>query len=204
MLDRHDIRGARAAGLIVIDPWDDDSLRVNSYDLHLAPSVKLYTRRGGEVLDCAVDNPTVTRVIPEEGFVLEPGTLYLLSTIERTETRNLVPWLDGKSSLGRLGMAVHITAGRGDNGFCGHWTMEAVVVEPLRVYAGMPVAQVSFFETGTTPVFSRPAVSPRDYSDIAGSKYAGQGAEPVPSRMHQNFPLPELWLRAAADLRKSG
>lgn len=202
MLDRHDILAARAAGHILIDPWDDDSLRVNSYDLHLSPSVCLYTRRGGELLDCAKDNPVVMREIPEAGFDLEPGTLYLLSTIERTETHDFVPWLDGKSSLGRLGLFVHITAGRGDNGFCGHWTMEAVVVEPLRIYAGMPVAQVSFFETGLSPRFLRPNASPQDYRDLAGSKYAGQGGEPVPSRMHQNFPLPEKWVQAARTLRR--
>ena len=201
MLDRADIRSAHRAGNIAITPWDDDSLRVNSYDLHLHPSVVLYTRRGGERLDCAKDNPTTTQEIPEDGYDLLPGTLYLLSTIEYTETRGFVPWLDGKSSLGRLGLFVHVTAGRGDDGFCGHWTMEAVVVEPLRVYAGMPVAQVSFFETGSSPKFPRPPVAPYTYKDIAGSKYAQQGAQPVPSRMHRNFPLPDRWVQAARALR---
>lgn len=84
--------------------------------------------------------------IPEEGYLLEPGTLYLGRTLEFTETHNLVPMLEGRSSIGRLGMFVHITAGFGDVGFKGYWTLEIQVIHPLRIYSGVQICQI-FYHT---------------------------------------------------------
>jgi dCTP deaminase len=84
--------------------------------------------------------------IPPEGLVLSPNQLYLGRTMERTETHNLVPMLEGRSSIGRLGLFVHVTAGFGDVGFCGFWTLEMFAVQPIRVYAGVEIAQI-FYHT---------------------------------------------------------
>ena len=88
--------------------------------------------------------------IPKEGYVLYPGVLYLGCTVERTQCAGLVPWLDGRSSVGRLGLSIHVTAGRGDSGFgmadpegC-TWTLEMSVIQPLRIYAGVRIGQLTF------------------------------------------------------------
>ncbi len=84
--------------------------------------------------------------IPEEGFVLQPGTLYLGVTLEYTETHAHVPFLEGKSSTGRLGIDIHATAGKGDVGFCNTWTLEISCAQPVRVYAGMPcIGQLIYY-----------------------------------------------------------
>ncbi len=83
--------------------------------------------------------------IPEEGFVLEPNTLYLGVTAEYTESHAHVPFLEGKSSTGRLGIDIHATAGKGDVGFCNAWTLEISCIQPVRIYAGMPIGQLIYF-----------------------------------------------------------
>ncbi len=95
-------------------------------------------------LDCALKPDTIDLEIPSEGLVLLPGIMYLGSTVEYTETHKHVPYLDGRSSAGRLSISVHATAGRGDVGFCNHWTMEITVTEPVRVYAGMKIGQLTY------------------------------------------------------------
>jgi dCTP deaminase len=82
--------------------------------------------------------------IPEEGLVLQPGKLYLGRTVEFTETTNYVPMLEGRSSIGRLGLFIHITAGFGDVGFRGFWTLEIFCVQPIRVYAGVEICQIFY------------------------------------------------------------
>ena len=79
--------------------------------------------------------------IPKEGLLLQPGTLYLGRTLEYTETHGMVPMLEGRSSVGRLGLFVHVTAGFGDIGFCGYWTLEMFAVQPVRIYAGVAICQ---------------------------------------------------------------
>ena len=98
----------------------------------------------GDVLD--VKNEPITRafIIGEEGWVLWPGILYLMHTEERVCTRNYAPVLDGKSSIGRLGIVIHLTAGYGDPGFDGQYTLEVTVAHPVRVYAGMRFCQMRF------------------------------------------------------------
>ncbi len=135
------ILAAIREGSIVIDPFDSECLGSNSYDVHLSPHLAVYDM---DVLDAAKRNELRHFEIPQEGFVLQPGTLYLGSTLEYTESHKHLPYLDGKSSTGRLGICIHLTAGRGDVGFCNFWTMELSVVKPVRVYAGMPIAQLTY------------------------------------------------------------
>lgn len=82
--------------------------------------------------------------IPEEGYVLQPGVLYLARTMEYTETHKFVPMLEGRSSVGRLGISIHSTAGFGDIGFCGYWTLEISCVQPVRIYAGVEICQIYY------------------------------------------------------------
>lgn len=97
-----------------------------------------------EPLDMARDEPVVAVDIPPTGMVLWPGVMYLGATLEYTETPNHAPKLDGRSSVGRLGKMIHVTAGFGDVGFRGDWTLEIVVVYPLRVYPGVPICQIAY------------------------------------------------------------
>jgi len=181
LIDR-DILAAVARGAIVIDPFDPSSLGTNSYDVHLGPWIKTYQEhfsgRHTEPLDVNVARGIELHHIPRVGMVLQPGELYLASTFEYTESHEHVPFLEGKSSLGRLGMSVHVTAGKGDVGFCNHWTMEITVVKPLRVYAGIRVAQLIWFEASGPPMTS--------YKDKASAKYRTRDPMPQPSAMWRN------------------
>lgn len=133
----------RLGGDIHIDPFYTGQLNPNSYNLSLHDELLVYSDRE---LDMKRNNPSRGLVIPPEGLVLEPNTLYLGRTVEYTETSNLVPMLEGRSSIGRLGLFVHITAGFGDVGFKGFWTLEIFCVQPIRIYAGVEIAQV-FYHT---------------------------------------------------------
>ncbi|MFH1299636.1 MAG: dCTP deaminase [Planctomycetota bacterium] len=132
---------ARLGTDIVIEPFHEKYLNPNSYNLCLHNELMVYEEI---VLDMARPNRLGKHVIPEEGMVLYPGQLYLGRTVERTETHNLVPLLEGRSSIGRLGISVHATAGVGDIGFCGYWTLEITVEQPVRVYAGVAICQIIY------------------------------------------------------------
>ncbi len=134
---------AQLGGNIVIDPFDEKLLNPNSYNLRLHDELLVYEEI---VLDMRRPNRYRRYVIPPDGIVLQPRQLYLGRTIERTETRNLVPMLEGRSSIGRLGLFVHVTAGFGDVGFCGYWTLEMFAVHPIRIYPGVPICQI-FYHT---------------------------------------------------------
>jgi dCTP deaminase len=134
---------ARMGNDIVIEPYDDRLLNPNSYNLRLHNELLVYEEI---VLDMRRPNRFRRYTIPEEGVVLNPNQLYLGRTMERTETHNLVPMLEGRSSVGRLGLFVHITAGFGDVGFRGYWTLEMVAVQPVRIYPGVPICQI-FYHT---------------------------------------------------------
>lgn len=134
---------AQLGSNIVIDPFDESKLNPNSYNLCLHDEILVYEEI---VLDMRRPNRYKRYRIPPEGLVLSPNQLYLGRTIERTETRNLVPMLEGRSSIGRLGLFVHITAGFGDVGFCGYWTLEMFAVQPIRVYPGVQICQI-FYHT---------------------------------------------------------
>jgi dCTP deaminase len=133
----------RMGGDIVIDPFDPARLNPNSYNLALHDELMVYEE---VVLDMRRANRVRRIVIGPEGLVLRPGQLYLGRTAERTETRNLVPMIEGRSSVGRLGLFVHVTAGFGDVGFRGFWTLEMFAVQPVRVYAGVPICQIFYHE----------------------------------------------------------
>jgi dCTP deaminase len=171
------IREALRDGRIVIRPFRSECLGTNSYDVHLGPYLAVY--RAG-ALDARRPNTTREFRIPPTGFVLIPGQLYLGVTEEYTETHGFVPFLEGKSSVGRLGIDIHSTAGKGDEGFCNYWTLEMSVKLPVRVYAGMPVGQLIYFEI-SGPV-------ERSYSEKRSAKYRRISPHPAPSRMFLNFP----------------
>lgn len=95
-------------------------------------------------LDMKQDMKLITHKIPEEGFILEPGKLYLGRTMEYTKTDKFVPMLEGRSSIGRLGISIHSTAGFGDIGFCGYWTLEISCVQPVRIYPGVEICQIYY------------------------------------------------------------
>ena len=128
---------------IRIDPYQEHSLNPNSYNLRLHNELIIYTNKE---LDMKTPNPTQTFVLPEEGYLLQPGRLYLGRTLEYTETYNLVPMLEGRSSIGRLGMFVHVTAGFGDVGFKGYWTLEISCIQPVRIYPGVGICQIFYHQ----------------------------------------------------------
>lgn len=162
-------------GTILIEPYRKDCLGTNSYDVHLGKYLAVYTDR---VLDARKHNKVEHFEIPIEGFVLQPNTLYLGVTEEYTETHAHVPFLEGKSSTGRLGIDIHATAGKGDVGFCNTWTLEISVAQPVRVYRGMPIGQLIYFEVeGEIEIF---------YNKKENAKYNTRTIKPVESMMWKN------------------
>lgn len=226
ILSDTEILAAIELGEIVIDPFDMSQLGGNSYDVRLAPVLRVCVTRaviaaasswglqaGKEIhqltvnadwryceavrdaigkypdgmlhelsdLDCAVEPKTIDVQIPESGLLLVPGILYLASTVEYTETHRHVPYLDGRSSTGRNGISIHMTAGRGDVGFCNHWTMEIYVVQPVRVYAGMKIGQLTYHTVQGVVV--------QTYAKKAGTTYGKLARDPLPqpSRLWTQF-----------------
>jgi dCTP deaminase len=164
------------SGDIVIAPYVGGNLGSNSYDVTLGSTIKTYVN---PELDSAGKNAVQVFEIPATGYVLQPGNLYLAVTQEYTETRKCVPYLEGKSSLARLGISIHQTAGKGDVGFCGYWTMEITVAIPVRVYAGMKIGQLIYNEV------KGEVLTPYNFKESA--KYNNSDASPIESRNHENF-----------------
>lgn len=163
------------SGDIIIEPFHRSNLGTNSYDVHLGKTVGLYQ---DEVLDAKKHNRIELFEIPEEGYVIKPGILYLGVTQEYTETHHSVPFLEGKSSVGRLGIDIHATAGKGDVGFCNTWTLEISCVQPVRIYAGMPIGQLIYFAVdGQIENF---------YNTKKDAKYNSKTIIPVESMMWKN------------------
>lgn len=133
----------RLGGDIEIDPFDESKLNPNSYNLTLHHDLMIYEE---VVLDMRQPNRFRRLQIPDTGLVLSPSQLYLARTVERTKTRNLVPMIEGRSSVGRLGLFVHVTAGFGDVGFEGYWTLEMFAVQPVKIYPGVPICQIFYHE----------------------------------------------------------
>lgn len=176
ILSDKEISEAMALGQIVIEPFRNNCLGTNSYDVHLGKDLAVYTV---DILDAKKENPIRHFVIPPEGFVLMPDMLYLGVTEEYTETHAHVPFLEGKSSVGRLGIDIHATAGKGDVGFSNYWTLEISVKMPVRVYAGMPIGQIIYFAVQGevhTP-----------YHLKKSAKYNDKSALPKESQMWRNF-----------------
>ncbi|URZ02751.1 dCTP deaminase [Clostridium felsineum] len=130
---------------IVIEPFTEKQINPNSYNLKLHNELLVYDE---EVLDMKKPNSTKKLIIPEEGIVLQPRKLYLGRTVEYTETDKYVPMLEGRSSVGRLGVFIHVTAGFGDVGFKGYWTLEIFCVEPIRIYPGVEICQIYYHDVG--------------------------------------------------------
>lgn len=158
---------------IFIEPFNENQLNPNSYNLRLDnkllvydtnhdllghPAVDYYLKHehcinpstvtavSGAILDMKINNPTKEIIIPEEGLVLKPGRLYLGKTVEHTKTTKYVPFIEGRSSIARLGLFVHITAGFGDCGFNGYWTLEIQCIHPTIIYPNVEVCQVYYHE----------------------------------------------------------
>ena len=156
---------------IFIEPFDDSRLNPNSYNLRLHNELLVYD---SHVLDMKVKNETKTISIPPEGLVLEPGIVYLGRTVEYTKTLNDVPMLEGRSSIGRLGIYIHVTAGFGDVGFSGYWTLEISCIQPVRICPNVEICQI-FYHT----IFG-------DCSKMYKSKY--QNNEGIQaSKMYEEF-----------------
>jgi dCTP deaminase len=163
------------SGSIKIVPYSRDCLGSNSYDVHLGKTLATYKNH---ILDARLHNEIEPFEIPEQGFILYPHIFYLGVTAEYTETHAHVPFLEGKSSTGRLGIDIHATAGKGDVGFCGNWTLEISVKQPVRVYPNMPIGQLIYF-----PVDGEIEVK---YNQKANAKYSYQSDKPVESMMWKN------------------
>lgn len=163
------------SGNILIEPFDRACLGTNSYDVHLGKHLATYR---DATLDARAHNEIDHFEIGPEGYLLVPGTLYLGVTEEYTETHGHVPFLEGKSSAGRLGIFIHATAGKGDVGYCNTWTLEITVVQPIRVYAGMPIGQLIYFGVeGNIETY---------YKDKSNAKYNGRTTRPIESMMWKN------------------
>lgn len=161
---------------ILIEPFRPECLGSNSYDVHLGKHIATYKDR---ILDARKHNQIDLMIIPEEGMILYPDMLYLGVTEEYTETHAHVPFLEGKSSVGRLGIDIHATAGKGDVGFCNHWTLEISCIQPVRIYAGMPVGQLIYFVVQ--------GEIENAYNKKSSAKYTQRTPKPMESMMWKNF-----------------
>lgn len=156
---------------IIIEPFNEKQVGPNSYNLRLHNELLVYE---DEILDMKAQHTVKKIIIPESGLVLEAGKLYLGRTMEYTKTDSYVPMLEGRSSIGRLGLFVHITAGFGDVGFNGFWTLEIFCVQPIKVYPGVEICQI-FYHT-----------IEGDYQRYASNKYQNNtGIQP--SMLYKDF-----------------
>jgi len=128
---------------IFIDPFSPEQINPNSYNLRLHDEFLIYKDR---VLDMKKNNPVEKVKIPKEGLVLEPNILYLGRTVETIKAEHHVPKLEGRSSIGRLGVVIHLTAGLGNIGSNGYWTLEIACVQPVRIYPNVGICQIYFEE----------------------------------------------------------
>jgi dCTP deaminase len=185
VLADRDIRGEIEAGRVVIRPYDPADLQPSSVDLHLDRSFRVFRNNRYPYIDVRQAQPDLTELLTiadDEPFILHPGEFVLGQTLEWVELpADLVARLEGKSSLGRLGLLIHSTAGYVDPGWRGNLTLELSNVAnlPIALYHGMKIGQISFFRM-TGPV-ERPYGSPE-----LGSKYQGQ-SEPTASAFHRDF-----------------
>jgi dCTP deaminase len=156
---------------IKITPFNAHQINPNSYNLRLSDELAYYE---DDVLDMKKKPTLKTIQIPEEGFLLEPGKLYLGRTVEYTESDSYVPMLEGRSSIGRLGLNIHVTAGFGDVGFSGYWTLEMHCLQPIRIYPNVEICQIYYHTING------------DYELYSSGKYANnQGIQE--SRLYQDF-----------------
>ncbi|WP_419169296.1 dCTP deaminase [Negativibacillus massiliensis] len=156
---------------IIIEPFDRSRVNPNSYNLTLHNELLVYENHE---LDMKKLNPTKRITIPEEGLVLEPNRLYLGRTNEFTKTEGFVPMLEGRSSTGRLGLFIHVTAGFGDVGFAGYWTLEIFCIQPIRIYPNAEICQIYYHSIEG------------DYEPYKSGKYQNN-TDIQPSLMYKDF-----------------
>lgn len=130
-------------GNIKIEPFSDDQLNPNSYNLTISNKLAYFTN---DLLDLKGHNKLEVVDIPEEGYLLVPNTLYIVSINEYTETLNYIPFISGRSSIGRMGISVHPTANMGTNGYKGYWNFNIWVVRPVKIYPNMKIGQIYFYK----------------------------------------------------------
>ena len=128
---------------IIIEPFDKNKLNPHSYNLSLSNELLVYDNY---VLDMKKENKAHKIIIPEDGLILEPNKLYLGRTNEFTKTDRFVPMLEGRSSTGRLGLFIHVTAGFGDVGFSGYWTLEIFCIQPIKIYPNVEICQIYYHD----------------------------------------------------------
>lgn len=143
MLSGLKIKECIKKGTIKINPFDEKNLGPNSYDVRLDNTLCIYE---DEELDMKKENKVRSIIIPESGILLLPNKLYLGRTVEYTETNSYVPMIEGRSSIGRLGVNIHVTAGFGDIGFSGYWTLEISCIQPVVIYSNVKIGQLYFHE----------------------------------------------------------
>ena len=156
---------------IIIEPFDQSRVNPNSYNLTLHNELLVYENHE---LDMKKLNPTKRITIPEEGLELEPNRLYLGRTNEFTKTEGFVPMLEGRSSTGRLGLFIHVTAGFGDVGFAGYWTLEIFCIQPIRIYPNAEICQIYYHSIEG------------DYEPYKSGKYQNN-TDIQPSLMYKDF-----------------
>jgi dCTP deaminase len=185
LLSDRDIRAELAAGRVVLDPYDPIMVQPSSVDVRIDKYFRVFENHRYPHIDPAIEQPDLTRLVEpavEEPFILHPGEFVLASTYEViTLPDDVAGRLEGKSSLGRLGLLTHSTAGWIDPGFSGHVTLELsnVATLPIKLWPGMKIGQLCLFRT------SSPSEFPYG-SSVYGSRYQGQRG-PTPSRSWQNF-----------------
>jgi dCTP deaminase len=185
LLSDRDIKSEVAQGRVSLEPWDEAMVQPSSVDVRLDRYFRLFDNHKYQHIDPAVDQPDLTRLVevePDEAFVLHPGEFVLAATFEVvTLPDDVAARLEGKSSLGRLGLLTHSTAGFIDPGFSGHVTLELsnVATLPITLWPGMKIGQMCFFR------LSSPAEHPYG-SERYGSRYQGQRG-PTASRSALNF-----------------
>ncbi len=185
LLSDRDIRAQIDAGRVLIDPYEPGMIQPASYDVRLDRLFRLFDNHKYPVIDPAEDQPELTRLVdagPDAPLVLHPGEFVLGATYETvTLPDDIAARLEGKSSLGRLGLLTHSTAGFIDPGFTGHVTLELsnTATMPIMLWPGMKIGQLCFFQLSSA--------AERPYgSGATGSRYQGQRG-PTASRSHVNF-----------------
>jgi dCTP deaminase len=188
ILSDHTIREELASGRILIEPMNEADIQPSSVDLHLDRYFRVFRNHSMRVIDVKEDQENLSELVEiteDDAFILHPGEFALGSTAERVKLPDdLVARLEGKSSLGRLGLLIHSTAGFVDAGWDGHLTLELsnVATLPITLYPSMKIGQISFLRMTT------PADTPYGSAKL-GSKYQGQQG-PTPSRYFENFRRP--------------
>lgn len=156
---------------IIIEPFNRSQLNSNSYNVRLHNKLLVYKEK---TLDMKKPTETKEIIISEEGFKLEPNELYLGRTLEYTTTKNFVPMIEGRSSIGRLGIFIHITAGFGDVGFSGYWTLEIFCIKPIIIYPNVEIAQLYYHTIDG------------EYEEYSSGKYQNN-TDVQPSMLYKDF-----------------